>query len=225
MSRAATIATAAGAGIASAAVYCPVDVVTIQQQKLQHVNSTQTFRYILANYGVGRGLYRGYSACAIRGSMYTTGYMGFAPIISNHLANNVDFFQGRSLLSNVVGACTSGMLSSVISHPIDTAKTCVQSDLAAAKYRSVFHTILLLHQTGGFASLYKGLAPRLVRNCGAFFIVMSIREMAVEYKTAVEEKEQEGHLYARSKAVVSAGATVIACSAASATTRETETGS
>lgn len=183
-----TLVSAAGAGIVSATVYSPVDLITIQQQKSRHVHPIQTLRYILGhcrehNKSGILGLYRGYSACAIRGSIYTTGYLGLAPILSSHLTKDSSSPFNNTKLATAVGACTSGIFCSIISHPFDTAKTCLQSEIIGQRYRTTVQTILLRFQMGGLTSLYKGLAPRLIRNCGAFFVVNAVREQAIYFKS------------------------------------------
>lgn len=63
------MATAAGAGTISALVYSPVDLLTIQQQKLDK-GVFNTVRHIWQHYGV-QGMFRGLGACAVREAVYT----------------------------------------------------------------------------------------------------------------------------------------------------------
>jgi len=69
-----------------------------------------------------------------------------------------------------------------MTHPIDTAKTCMQSDLAGVKYTSATQALGEVYKQGGIRALYQGGAARTVRICGAFFIVGNIREFATTYK-------------------------------------------
>jgi hypothetical protein len=188
-----TLLSAAGAGFVSATVYSPVDLITIQQQKLKHAHPMQTLQFILEKCHNHRksglyGLYRGYAACAIRGSIYTTGYLGLAPIITSRLRTESASPFYATHLATAAGACISGILSAVVSHPFDTAKTCLQSEIIGQRYRNTLQTILLRFRIGGLTSLYKGLAPRLIRNCGAFFVVNSVREMAIHLKMNSDEE-------------------------------------
>ena len=182
-----TVATAAGAGAISAIVYSPVDLITIQQQKLV-LNPIQTARHILNEHGFG-GLFRGFSSCAIREALYTAGYLGLAPVFTSYLMN-LEMFQGNSLAAGICGASAAGILVSSITHPVDTCKTCVQSDMLGLKYPSAWKTATILLGQGGFSSLFKGLVPRVARNCGAFFICMSLRDIAIDYKTQETRKLQ-----------------------------------
>jgi solute carrier family 25 2-oxodicarboxylate transporter 21 len=116
--------TAAGAGAISALVYSPVDLLTINQQKLEK-NVLDTGRQLYSHYGLG-GLYRGLAACAIREAMYTAGYLGLAPVLSAHLVQDPRL-SDTPFFASVMGACLAGSTAAVLTHPVDTAKTCVQS--------------------------------------------------------------------------------------------------
>ena len=176
--------TAAGAGALSALVYSPVDLLTIQQQKLEK-NVLDTGRYIYQHYGVGNGLYRGLSACAIREAVYTAGYLGLAPVLSARLMmlQQFPYFTESPFLASVVGACLAGTTAAILTHPIDTAKTCVQSDMSANIWPTARITIPKLLAQGGIASLFKGMVPRTFRLCGAFFVCMSLQNLAIGYKS------------------------------------------
>ena len=60
----------------------------------------------------------------------------------------------------------------------------VQADVTGVTYRSMLQSLPLLWRESGIMRLYKGGLPRTVRTCGAFFIVSTIREQAIQYKTA-----------------------------------------
>jgi solute carrier family 25 (mitochondrial 2-oxodicarboxylate transporter), member 21 len=175
------IAAAAGAGAISAIVYSPVDLLTIQQQKL-HLNLWNTTRTLVESYGMS-GLYRGFSACVAREALYTAGYLGLAPVITSRLVGESDYLRERPLAASILGACAAGTLAAVTTHPIDTAKTCLQSDMEGITWKNTFGTMRTLMSTGGIASLYRGMLPRTVRLCGAFFICLMVRDAAIEYKT------------------------------------------
>ena len=84
--------------------------------------------------------------------------------------------------SAVLGSCAAGVLANLASHPIDTAKTVVQADVAGVQYRGMLQAMPLLYSTSGLSALYRGGLPRTVRTCGAFFIVSTIREQCIQYK-------------------------------------------
>jgi solute carrier family 25 2-oxodicarboxylate transporter 21 len=178
------MATAAGAGAVSAFVYSPVDLITIQQQKME-LNPWRTMKALLESHGLS-GLYRGLLSCVCREAVYTAGYLGMAPVITSRLMlndGNPNFFAERPLVASIAGACIAGTVAAVSTHPIDTAKTCVQSDMAGTTWSTALAAIPKLVRQGGIASLYRGIVPRTVRLCGAFFVCLMVRDAAIEFKT------------------------------------------
>jgi solute carrier family 25 2-oxodicarboxylate transporter 21 len=182
--------TAAGAGAISSLVYSPVDLITIQQQKLE-MNLWNASQTLVQNYGLA-GIYRGLVSCAAREAVYTAGYLGLAPIITSHLMEGGEqsTFQGRPLLASIAGACIAGTVAAVLTHPIDTAKTCVQSDMEGKIWASARTAIAKLVREGGIASLYRGIIPRTARLCGAFFVCLMVRDAVITFKTRSAEKDK-----------------------------------
>jgi hypothetical protein len=171
--------TMAGAG--SAVMYSPVDLVNIQQQKLEK-SPMGTVKHIVGNGGVF-SLWRGVSAMAIREGIYTAGYLGMAPVLSNYLAT----MPGREekYLQNAIAACAvAGVTASLVTHPVDTCKTVVQADLAGTKFSSAMTAAPKLYAEGGIAAFYRGGLARCVRTVGAFIVVSSMREAMIQNKTA-----------------------------------------
>lgn len=172
------VAAAAGAGAISAVIYAPVDLITIQQQKLQ-LNPIQTVRHVVKEFGF-IGLFRGFASCAVREAVYTAGYLGLAPVFTARLTGDVDFFHDKPLVAGVTGSCLAGALAAIITHPVDTAKTKIQADLAGTQYPSA---ISALKQVWKQKDMFRGALPRTVRICGASFVCMTLQDAATEHKT------------------------------------------
>ena len=177
-----TICTAAGAGAISALVYSPVDLTTIQQQKLS-LNPMQTMQHVVKEHGV-QGVFRGFMSCAVREAIYTAGYLGLAPVLTQQLNQNVAAFKDKPFAAGLTGACVAGTLAAMATHPVDTAKTVMQADMHGSVYPSARAALPKLMAEGGIPSLYKGGMARTVRLCGALFVCMSIRDLAIDYKTS-----------------------------------------
>jgi hypothetical protein len=77
------IGCAMAAGAASAVLYGPVDLVTIQQQKLSQ-SMMGTVSHICKEHGV-TSLWRGFAPTAMREAIYTSGYLGMAPVFSKRI--------------------------------------------------------------------------------------------------------------------------------------------
>ena len=50
-------------------------------------------------------------------------------------------------------------------------------------WTTTFGTMRKLVKDGGVSSLYRGMMPRTVRLCGAFFICILVRDAAIGWKT------------------------------------------
>jgi solute carrier family 25 2-oxodicarboxylate transporter 21 len=98
------------------------------------------------------------------------------------------FLDGKEFAAAVTGASIAGVSVGLLTHPFDTAKTCIQADMNGTKFRTLRQTLPKLINEQGFTSLFRGGAARALRNCGAFYIVMSMREYFIDYKTAQQEK-------------------------------------
>lgn len=176
------IALSIGAGMFSALLYSPVDLVTIHQQKLGKA-PLPTVKHLYSNFGF-KGLFRGFSSCAVREGIYTCGYLGLTPVFSGKFKTAKVF--ESDLLCTLGGSIASGIVASIFSHPVDTIKTIIQADMEGKKFANSRVVFTDLVKNRGITSLYLGGGPRLIRNCGAFFIVAMIRNQVVEYKTKLE---------------------------------------
>lgn len=174
----------AGAGAISALIYGPVDLMVIQQQKFV-ASLSDTFNIIRNQYGALR-VYRGLVSCMVRESIYTMGYLGVAPVIQDRLTASQgewgDYFRENKITTSIASAIMGGSFAAVLTHPVDTAKTCVQSDLEGAKYPNAMWTGKHLFQTGGLPVLFKGVIPRTLRLCGACFVLTNTRQALLALK-------------------------------------------
>jgi len=174
----------AGAGALSAFIYGPVDLLVIQQQKYV-ASLSNTFNIINKEYGMLK-VYRGLLSTMVRESIYTMGYLGVAPVVQNRLANINSYFHEHYVITSVVSAMIGGTFASLLTHPVDTAKTCVQSDLTSKKYPTATWTLKYLYtkQDGGLHVLFKGVVPRTLRLCGACFVISQVREFMLHMKNS-----------------------------------------
>lgn len=173
------ISCALGAGAVSASLYGPVEMIAIHQQKLG-LSATATIAHLSKTHGVS-SLWRGFVPTAWREAIYTAGYLGLAPVFTAKLMRQPGWEESY-FASAVVGSCVAGIIANTASHPIDTAKTVVQADVAGSRYRGMLHALPQLYKADGLLALYRGGLPRVIRTCGAFFVVSVIREKAIQRK-------------------------------------------
>jgi hypothetical protein len=62
-------------------------------------------------------------------------------------------------------------------------------------WKNTFSTMKTLVSTGGIASLYRGMVPRTFRLCGAFFVCLMVRDVAIEFKTRLALEEEAAMIY------------------------------
>jgi len=170
---------AVGAGALSAIIYTPVDLVSIQQQKLsQGIGSTVS--HIRQTYG-NAVFFRGFTACVGREGLYSCGYLGMTPVSAKWIKEN-KLLEG-DLACTLGGSVISGVVSAVLSHPFDTCKTIIQADVGGQKYSGAMDACRKLVQERGVRALYLGGLPRMIRNIGAFFVVGILRDRVITWKT------------------------------------------
>ena len=106
MSDAEQIGCAMAAGAVSSALYSPVDLTVIQQQKMG-LGPGGTVAAVVKQGGLAK-MWRGTVSCAARESIYTAGYLGLGPVLTNKIKeaqpNLGDF------ASSVLGAVARGHL-------------------------------------------------------------------------------------------------------------------
>jgi solute carrier family 25 2-oxodicarboxylate transporter 21 len=66
------------------------------------------------------------SSCVVREAIYTAGYLGLAPVAKGRLEAAHPFFKSNDTLTEFVSACIGGTTAAMLTHPVDTAKTCIQ---------------------------------------------------------------------------------------------------
>ena len=183
-----SLASALGAGMLTSFLMGPVDLITIQQQKLR-ATPFRTMHHLVGNYGT-MSLFRGIGPTMMREAMYTAGYLGLSPVITHHLMqkntlnseHKYPLFGNNPLIARMTGASIAGTLAAIITNPADCIKTCVQSDMSAEIYPNARSTLYKMYKgdiEGGINRIWNGLGPRIVRFNVAFFIFHSFQEMAV----------------------------------------------
>ena len=172
------IGCAMGAGASSALIYSPADCMTIQQQKT-NATLVDTGRGVFKQHGL-RGLYRAVIPTAIREALYTCGYLGLGPVLADHLSK--PSFGQSDFMATLTGSIIAGTIATTFSHPIDTAKTRMQTDLSRRVYPTLVSTLQKIVMEEGSSALFKGLLPRCLRTIGAFVVMINLRQAVLDYK-------------------------------------------
>ena len=143
---------------------------------------------ITKDHGVA-ALARGSIMTIGRESLYTMAMLGVAPSIKQELVSR---FNLNGNVGLVVGALSGSVFSVVITHPMDTIKTCMQGDVAQKKYKGIVQTGQLLAKEYGVAQgLFKGLMWRVALIATTFFLVNKIKETVAPVLFPFKEEEEE----------------------------------
>jgi len=174
------------AGIISAILYTPVDLITIQQQRLG-MNLADTFFHVVHAHGP-LGLLRGAMAMSIREGIFTMGLFGLTPLIGEALVKQFPRPPQLAVVCRVVASILAGVFAAVITHPVDTVKTVIQTDLAGVTYRNVWQAIAHVAKERGFLSLYHGIVPRTCLTILSFFITTLLKSHVERLKARLEDR-------------------------------------
>jgi hypothetical protein len=133
-----------------------MELLVVQQQRFGgSIGST------VARVGLG-GIFRGFVPTATREGIWTVGYLSIPPMFRKYLIENhgSSFSENGARLAASIGAA---LISSIISHPFDTVKTCMQGDLERKTYSTMMKSFGELHRQGGITAFYRGYGWRYGR--------------------------------------------------------------
>lgn len=146
------------AGIVSATVGSPLELVMIQQQR-KGGGSFETIKRIATPSNVGRG----FMGAAVREGLWTCGYLSIPPIVRTRLMESFpDTFDSQAK-ARVPAALLGGLFACYLTHPFDTVKTCMQGDIERIKFKGFVHTAKVVYGESGFTGFYRGATFRYGR--------------------------------------------------------------
>lgn len=152
---------AGSAGVSSALVVCPRDLLVIQQQI--HGGTWYNCAKTLLHAHSFRVLYCGFTPTVMRTSSYATFLFIASPSLKKMLTSQDTT---SSTLQTLAAPAIAGMCSACITHPLDTIKTYQQTKLTNTSMlkaaRILYHAQEDALKKRGVAALYKGLIPRLI---------------------------------------------------------------
>mmetsp|Transcript_10230 Transcript_10230/g.20862 ORF Transcript_10230/g.20862 Transcript_10230/m.20862 type:complete len:270 (-) Transcript_10230:480-1289(-) len=152
-------------GVISSIIASPMELIMIQQQL--HGKGMVATAVELIMQGPGT-VFRGLLGMCLREGIYCGGYLGVMPVVRAEIgARNPDLSDDTTRLA---AACVTTPFVSFASHPADTMKTCLQGDVAGAKYSGYAQTAKSLIAERGIQSLWAGLPWRLFRQGCAIFL-------------------------------------------------------
>ena len=193
------VASAALAGAVSGAVINPLDVCMTQQQKFG--GSLRAVATRLARTHGASVATRAAWATMAREGAYACGYLCAAPWLRDRLDGHAVTMGGgggrgaegngghrssssaSSSWNGFVAAASAGAAAGVLTQPVDTVKTLMQSNLGdggRARAAGYVETATALVRRDGASALWRGTAPRAIRIASATFVLATVNERAGE---------------------------------------------
>jgi len=157
------------AGVTSAVVGGPVELAMIQQQR--------TGQTLLATVRglINPNIVRGIVPTAIREGLWSMGYLSVPPVIGGALRNAMPDTFDSDDKARIPASFLGALVVCFGSHPFDTAKTCMQGDIAQTKFKSMRQTFATLYAENGIGGFYRGVNWRFLRQALAIFSMDTAR--------------------------------------------------
>mmetsp|Transcript_13453 Transcript_13453/g.33007 ORF Transcript_13453/g.33007 Transcript_13453/m.33007 type:complete len:270 (+) Transcript_13453:183-992(+) len=160
-----------GAGMMSAVVGSPLELIMIQQQR----KGTGLFTTIgnLMNLNITRG----FVGAAVREGLWTVGYLSIPPIVRNMMREKMPDVFNTDDKARIPASLTGALFACYLTHPFDTIKTCMQGDIERKTYGTFTHTFKTLYAREGIFAFYRGATFRYGRMVCAVFMLDKLRMM------------------------------------------------
>jgi len=148
------------AGVVSALVGSPLELIMIQQQR-KGLSLATTIGSI-AN---PSNILRGYTGAAVREGLWTCGYLSIPPIVRESLTTNFPDTFDSDAKARVPASLLGGLFACYLTHPFDTVKTCMQGDIERTKFTRFVDSAKTVLKEGGPTAFYRGATFRYGRMC------------------------------------------------------------
>lgn len=146
------------AGVMSAFVGSPLELVMIQQQRKG--GSTLSAIGNIANPST---IGRGFIGAAVREGLWTCGYLSIPPIIRRNLRESYPTTFDSDTKARVPASLLGGFFACYLTHPFDTVKTCMQGDIEREKFKTFSHSARVVYGESGIPGFFRGATFRYAR--------------------------------------------------------------
>ena len=187
------VASALLAGAVSGAVINPLDVCMTQQHKFGG-SLGGVVSGLVRTHGP-KVAFRGVRATMAREGLYACGYLCGAPWLRERAEPWVPEGAKRRGLDAFVAAAAAGGTAGVLTQPIDTVKTLMQSNLGdggTRRGKGYVATAMDLVRHDGVRALWRGTVPRAARIASATVVLAAVNEMVGERVSAARAREGTG---------------------------------
>lgn len=157
--------TGIAAGVISAFVGSPLELIMIQQQR-KGGGAVETFKTI----ATPNNFLRGWVGAAVREGLWTCGYLSIPPIVRRNLREMYPDKFDTDNKARIPAALLGGLFACYLTQPFDTVKTCMQGDIERKTFGTFTETARRIGQDG-FTAFYRGATFRYGRMVCAVFMM------------------------------------------------------
>mmetsp|Transcript_3888 Transcript_3888/g.5548 ORF Transcript_3888/g.5548 Transcript_3888/m.5548 type:complete len:271 (+) Transcript_3888:91-903(+) len=158
-----------GAGMMSAVVGSPLELIMIQQQRKGQGLITTTMSLMNLN------ITRGFVGAAVREGLWTVGYLSIPPIVRNFIRTEFPDIFDSDDKARIPASLTGAFFACYLTQPFDTIKTCMQGDIERKTFGTFSQTFKKLYADAGIYAFYRGATFRYGRMVCAVFMLDKLR--------------------------------------------------
>merc|ERR1719203_2377339 len=160
------------AGVASALVGSPLELVMIQQQVTGR-GTAATFGSVASP----RHFLRGFVGTSVREGLWCCGFLSIPPIVRWYLRETYPARFDSEAKARVPASLLGGLFACYLTQPFDTVKTCMQGDIERKTFGTFTATAKVISKDG-ITAFYRGATFRYGRMVCAVFM-MDVLQSAV----------------------------------------------
>lgn len=161
-----SIMTGVSAGLTEALIIVPFELVKVRMQDKANIGkyngTSDTIRKIVASEGV-LAMFNGLEATMWRHAVWNGAYFGLIFKVKDMMPKSKDPNEQR--MTNFAAGTIGGMVATAFNTPFDVVKTRIQSydGVGVRKYNWTLPGVVTVAKEEGFASLYRGFLPKVLR--------------------------------------------------------------
>jgi hypothetical protein len=163
------------AGVTSAFVGSPLELIMIQQQR-KGGGVAETVKAI----ATPNNILRGWIGAAVREGLWTCGYLSIPPIVRRNLREMYPEKFDSDAKARVPAALLGGLFACYLTQPFDTVKTCMQGDIERAKFGTFTETAKKIGEDG-ITAFYRGATFRYGRMVCAVFMMDTLQVRCCDF--------------------------------------------
>lgn len=161
--------TGIAAGVTSALVGSPLELIMIQQQR-KGGGTIETIK----NIATPKNVLRGFIGAAVREGLWTCGYLSIPPIVRRNLRDMYPETFDSDNKARIPAALLGGLFACYLTQPFDTVKTCMQGDIERKTFDTFSQTAKELSKDG-ITAFYRGATFRYGRMVCAVFMMDALQ--------------------------------------------------